>query len=177
MALSDRVVVMHGGKILQIGAPEEIYQRPVSRMVAAFFGSPNLLEAKVTSCQPEAGGRFDLTVDGKGWQGHARAGEKFEVGAPVLVLVRPENIQIGTQAAIDGAQMSWSGKVVNAIFRGPRTSIAIDTGGPRLNVEAPALLRARVGDEVKIAVPVGGATSVMTRGSYSTAVIPDGANA
>jgi len=160
MALSDRVVVMHGGKILQIGAPEEIYQRPVSRTVAAFFGSPNLLDAKVTSCEPEANGRFRLKVDGKGWQGHARAGEKFAVGAPVLVLVRPENIQIGTQASINGAQMAWSGKIVHSIFRGPRTSVAIETGGPRLNVEAPALLGARVGDEVRIAVPPGGAWAI-----------------
>ena len=36
--------------ILQIGAPEEIYQRPNSRAVAAFFGSPNLLDAKVAAC-------------------------------------------------------------------------------------------------------------------------------
>src|SRR6476659_1894149 len=106
MALSDRVVVMQSGKILQIGAPEEIYQRPASRAVAAFFGSPNLLDARVTGCAAAANGRFDLTVEGKGWQGHARAGEKFDVGAPVLVLVRPENIQIGTQASINGAQMA-----------------------------------------------------------------------
>jgi iron(III) transport system ATP-binding protein len=160
MALSDRVVVMQAGKILQIGAPEEIYQRPASRAVAAFFGSPNLLDARVTGCAAAANGRFDLTVEGKGWQGHARAGEKFDVGAPVLVLVRPENIQIGTQASINGAQMAWSGKIVHSIFRGPRTSVAIETGGPRLNVEAPALLGARVGDEVRVAVPQGGAWAI-----------------
>ena len=51
MALSDRVVVMEAGKILQVGTPEEIYQRPTSRSVAAFFGSPNLLEAKVVDCR------------------------------------------------------------------------------------------------------------------------------
>jgi len=160
MALSDRVIVMQGGRILQIGAPEEIYQRPASRAVAAFFGSPNLLDARVTGCESEADGRFHLTVEGKGWQGHARAGERFEVGAPVLVLVRPENIQIGTQAAINGAQMAWSGRIATAIFRGPRTSVAIDTGGPRLNVEAPALLNARVGDEVRVAVLPGGAWAI-----------------
>ena len=45
MALSDRVVVMQAGRVLQIGAPEEIYQRPLSQAVASFFGSPNLLPA------------------------------------------------------------------------------------------------------------------------------------
>src|SRR6476661_2465714 len=51
MALSDRVVLMRSGKILQVGPPEEIYQRPASRAVAAFFGSPNLLSAHVTACE------------------------------------------------------------------------------------------------------------------------------
>jgi iron(III) transport system ATP-binding protein len=50
MALSDRVVVMQAGRVLQIGAPEEIYQRPASRDVASFFGSPNLLPATVVNC-------------------------------------------------------------------------------------------------------------------------------
>jgi len=158
MALSDRVVVMQGGNILQVGSPEEIYQRPASRAVAAFFGSPNLLDAKVTACAPDAGGRFNLSVAGNGWQGHARAGEAFEVGAPVLVLVRPENMRIGEAA--NGATMGWSGKIVHSIFRGPRNSIMVETGGPRLNVEAPALLGARVGDEVRIAVPPGGAWAI-----------------
>src|SRR5262249_29705621 len=110
MALSDRVVVMQGGHILQIGAPEEIYQRPNSRAVAAFFGSPNLLDAKVAACVPMSDGRFDLTVTGNGWQGHARAGQKLEAGQSVTVLVRPESIRVDG-AADSNAQMAWSGKI------------------------------------------------------------------
>src|ERR1700755_298925 len=49
MALSDRVVVMDKGRALQVGAPEEVYRRPASRTVAAFFGTPNFIEAKVTA--------------------------------------------------------------------------------------------------------------------------------
>ncbi len=41
MALSDRVVLMRSGKILQVGPPQDIYQRPNSEVVAAFFGAPN----------------------------------------------------------------------------------------------------------------------------------------
>src|SRR3954470_12462348 len=93
MALSDRVVVMQGGKILQIGAPEDIYQRPVSRAVAAFFGSPNLLDAKVTGCDANGDGTFNVAVSGQGWQGHAHANAKFESGEHAVVLVRPENLR------------------------------------------------------------------------------------
>ena len=69
MALSDRVVVMQGGHILQIGAPEEIYQRPNSRAVAAFFGSPNLLDAKVTGCDADSGRHVQCRRRGPGLAG------------------------------------------------------------------------------------------------------------
>ena len=51
MALSDRVVVMDKGRALQVGAPEAVYRRPASRAVAAFFGTPNFIEATVTACR------------------------------------------------------------------------------------------------------------------------------
>src|ERR1700752_2666405 len=50
MALSDRVVVMDRGCIQQKGGPEEIYRFPANRRVAAFFGTPNLLDAQVEAC-------------------------------------------------------------------------------------------------------------------------------
>ena len=164
MALSDRVVVMQGGHILQIGAPEEIYQRPNSRAVAAFFGSPNLLDARVTGCDANADGTFNIAVAGQGWQGHARANAKFESGEQAVVLVRPENLRFANGAAAIGSDMSWSGKVVESIFRGPRTSITVETGGPRLHIEAQALAGLRVGDDVHIAVPHAGAWAIRPEG-------------
>ena len=43
--MSDRIAVMRGGRILQIGTPEEIYDRPAARFVADFIGETNLLDA------------------------------------------------------------------------------------------------------------------------------------
>ena len=60
--------------------------------------------------------------------------------------------------------MSWSGKVVESIFRGPRTSITVETGGPRLHIEAQALAGLRVGDDVHIAVSAGGAWAIGPEG-------------
>src|SRR5215475_12435580 len=65
MALSDRVVVMQEGRILQIGVPEDIYRRPRSEAVAAFFGSPNLLQGKVAQCRSDGNGAFLLRVTGQ----------------------------------------------------------------------------------------------------------------
>ena len=134
---------MQNGRVLQIGTPEEIYQRPISRAVAAFFGSPNLLDAKVTGCARGEDNKFELTVAGINWTGHCLAGEPFATGEPVLVLVRPENMRVDADAG-NGAPMTWSGRITDAIFRGPRRSMVVETDGLRFNVEAAATPRERV---------------------------------
>ena len=164
MALSDRVVVMQAGHILQVGAPEEIYQRPASRAVAAFFGAPNLLDAKVTGCESGADKMFALSVAGTGWAGHCFAAEPYATGEPVLVLVRPENLRIADEGA-DASPMAWSGRIASSIFRGPRQSMVVDTEGLRLNVEAPPLLGARIGDAVRLHVPPAGAWAIRPDGA------------
>jgi iron(III) transport system ATP-binding protein len=166
MALSDRVVVMQAGQILQVGAPEEIYQRPANRVVAAFFGSPNLLDAKVIGCEQSADRTFALSVAGASWAGHCLAAEPYGTGEPVLVLVRPENLRIATDG-VEASPMAWSGRIASSIFRGPRQSIVVDTAGLRLNVEAPALLGARVGDAVRLHVPPAGAWAIRPDGTRS----------
>jgi iron(III) transport system ATP-binding protein len=94
MALSDRVVVMQRGRILQIGAPETVYRRPASREVATFFGTPNLIEASVTACRTADDGEYLLTVEGANWNGICRAGRAFHSGDAVLVMVRPEDVAL-----------------------------------------------------------------------------------
>src|ERR1043165_7844093 len=54
LAIADRIAVMEKGRILQIGAPAEIYRRPRSRAVATFVGETNLLEARVVAADAAA---------------------------------------------------------------------------------------------------------------------------
>jgi iron(III) transport system ATP-binding protein len=151
MALSDRVVVMEGGKILQVGSPEEIYQRPGSRSVAAFFGSPNLLDAEVTASQPADAGFFRVDVAGRDWRGQCRAASRLSPGTRVDVLVRPESIMLGAQAdAANGDGIHWNGRVKEMVFRGSRRSIAVETGAQVLRVEAPSQVPVAVGDNVTL---------------------------
>jgi iron(III) transport system ATP-binding protein len=156
MALSDRIVVMHAGKILQSGAPEEIYRQPVRREVAAFFGSPNLLKASVVNATPESGGTYRIAVRGEGWEGTCRAAEAFASGVTVLVMIRPEDVRIiAPNAAAVDQQVVWRGKVIDTIFRGPRRSIAIDVDGQRFNVESPSLQTVKPGEHVTVAALAG----------------------
>jgi iron(III) transport system ATP-binding protein len=72
LAISDRVIVMNGGGIEQIGSPEDIYNRPVSRFVADFVGSANMIEGHVTSVNADGSLVFQTTA---GSLIHAAAGK------------------------------------------------------------------------------------------------------
>jgi iron(III) transport system ATP-binding protein len=153
MALSDRVVVMQRGRILQVGTPETVYRRPASREVAAFFGTPNLIEATVTACRPVGNGDYRLTIDGAGGQGDCRAGRAFRQGEIVLVMVRPEDVTLGAaNAPAATGQLAWQGKVVDGVYRGPRRSLTVETAGPRFTVESPATRAMAMGEAVTLLI-------------------------
>ena len=152
MALSDRVVVMQKGRILQIGPPEVVYRRPASRDVAAFFATPNLIEAKVTVCRP-VDGAYVLSIECSSGHGDCHADQAFGVGESVLVMVRPEDVTLAANgAAASSGQLAWTGKVVDGTFRGPRRSLTVETAGLRFNVECPATRAAAVGEAVTLLV-------------------------
>jgi iron(III) transport system ATP-binding protein len=151
MTLSDRIVVMQMGRILQIGAPEEIYRRPQSRAVATFFGSPNLLPATVSGCARLDDGDFELSVEGEGWSGLCRAGEAFAVGTSVVVVVRPENVSVGVpDTATTGAGTRLAGRVTEAVFHGARRSVTVEVNGRPFLAEMPA--NAVIGEEALLAI-------------------------
>jgi iron(III) transport system ATP-binding protein len=152
MALSDRVVVMQKGRILQVGAPEIVYRRPASREVASFFGTPNLIEAAVTESRPTANGDHRLTIEGANGRGECSAGQAFQRGDAVLVMVRPEDIALAEPNTATNGQLAWSGKVVDGTFRGPRRSLSVEASGMRFNVECPATRAAAVGETVSLLV-------------------------
>jgi iron(III) transport system ATP-binding protein len=89
MAMSDRIVVMNNGQIEQIGTPEQIYRRPVSRFVADFVGQANFLD---TTIEAVNSGKVTATV----------LGQKVEVtlkdppaaNTPMLALLRPEALTL-----------------------------------------------------------------------------------
>jgi iron(III) transport system ATP-binding protein len=140
MTLSDRVVVMQAGRILQIGTPEEIYQRPQSQAVATFFGSPNLMRATVTACSRLGEREFKLSVRANGWEGICRAGEVASTGADVMVMVRPENVHLAsTKAPGKGDAGGLAGRVVQSSFHGARRSVVVDVNGSLLKADVPAM--------------------------------------
>ena len=102
LVLSDRIAVMDGGAIRQIGAPDEIYDRPADDFVAQFIGESNLLVGEIAAPDRVVlDGGTSVTVRGLDG-GHGR----------VRLLVRPEKM------AIDSATNRFTGTIVEAVYLG-----------------------------------------------------------
>jgi spermidine/putrescine transport system ATP-binding protein len=90
LTMSDRIAVMHQGKVLQVGTPTEVYERPSCRFVADFIGESNFLEGVV---QEQQNGQATVLVDGT-LPVVAETERVLTVGTTVTLAIRPEKIQL-----------------------------------------------------------------------------------
>ena len=137
LAVSDEIVIMRDGRILQQGAPEDIYAHPDSSFVAGFIGLINRMDAEVVALEGDCyrlrlpNGQMLTAARGKGW---AKPGDRCNL------LIRPENIVFDAwnrdlhynclEARIE--QVSFTGSIVNYFFRleGMPESYRIQTTPP-----------------------------------------------
>jgi ABC-type Fe3+/spermidine/putrescine transport system ATPase subunit len=148
LALSDRLAVLHGGRVQQIGEPSDVYQHPVSRAVAEALGPANFLPVRVVEVRDlgvvvETDGGHHVPVAGLGSYGKGSRG---------LLVLRPELLTLSEAAEAHGPGLP--GTVTLRVFEGSRHLYEIDIGGGQLvRVELPGSLGDRifrVGDRVRI---------------------------
>ena len=120
LSISDRVAVLYGGRIEQVGTPAEMYGSPATPFVAEFIGTMNRLESTVAADGfVEHGGRR-LRVD---------AARGLPRGERVLVLVRPETVEIAAADAGPEPESAIVGEVVSHIFLGSVTRVRVEDPG------------------------------------------------
>ena len=148
LTLADRIVVMRGGVIQQIGDPETIYDRPANIFVAGFLGSPpmNLVPAALTPVE----GRPGLLLDGQSISlaglPSARFAASWEPGRPVMLGVRPERIQL--KGGADDADVRWNALIDIQESLGSETLVWSRLAGTRIAVKSAARIRLQDGDVV-----------------------------
>ena len=121
LTMSDRIAVMSSGKILQVGSPRDIYDRPAERFVADFIGESNFLKADVVGV---SGGRATVKLS-SGTEIPASLPDGFSPSGKVTIVVRPEHAQLG--AASPSA--SLSGTVENIVYLGTDTHFHLRLAG------------------------------------------------
>ena len=117
LTMSDRLAVLHQGRLLQVGTPEEIYTAPASAFVANFIGVSNGLSGRVEGI---VGQHATVAVEGIGVI-HCPAVSGVAAGAPVLVTVRPERLHLSRDQAPEGYQNHFAVRIAKAIYAGNET--------------------------------------------------------
>jgi putative spermidine/putrescine transport system ATP-binding protein len=151
LAISDHVAVMSGGVIEQMGTPSEMYTAPATPFVAEFIGTMNRLEAKVLD-----GGTGDVDFSGRQLRVDAARGRR--VGERVLILIRPETLELeaSTNGNVTGDNM-LTGEVIAQTFLGPVTRLKV-SGGLIADMSTARAAALPVGARVNARVPAEGAS-------------------
>jgi spermidine/putrescine transport system ATP-binding protein len=123
MTMADRIAVMNGGRVLQVGTPHEIYEQPGNRFVADFIGETNFIAGVFSGGQGEQG--VVTLSDGRSIKAPL-GGSAPAPGSPVTVAIRPERIRLAQSAATAGS--SLTGTVSEVHYLGTDTRYHVDTG-------------------------------------------------
>lgn len=128
MTLSDRIAVMKDGKVLQIGSPDEVYKKPVSRFVSTFLGTTNLIEGLYRGQDGNT-----ANVETSGYMMKTGSGRvSYSKGDLVTVAVRPEALLISSDPA------GIPGTIVDVLFQGHRLIVIFKTSdGQELRAFSP----------------------------------------
>ena len=130
LTLSDRIGVMNGGRILQEGPPQDIYERPTTRFVADFIGQTNFLGGQV-----EAAGSPILVREGAtGTLLRCASAVAVRPGQRVSVAIRPERIH---PVAGERPANVLEGRVVAATYLGDAVQFQVRIGESELTVQRP----------------------------------------
>ena len=142
LALSNRIAVMQGGRIVQEGTAREIYQRPASHFVADFVGRANFVEAETIG----QGSNGSMTLRALGQIITARCPTGVGVGESVTLSIRPEVIDLHT--ADPGRANVVSGTVNRVEYLGDHVETLVSVADSIVVVRQGPLARPRAGDIV-----------------------------
>ncbi|AFI31429.1 ABC transporter ATP-binding protein [Borrelia crocidurae] len=135
LTMSDRIVVMNEGIILQIGTPEEIYNEPKTKFVASFIGESNIFEGTYEK-------EFVVKMFGKTFQCLDKG---FKNNESVDLVIRPEDVKI-----LPKGQGHLSGVITSAIFQGVHYEMTLEIQKSNWLVQSTKLTK--VGEEVDISL-------------------------
>jgi multiple sugar transport system ATP-binding protein len=154
MTMADRIVVMNGGRIEQVGSPIELYDKPTNSFVAGFLGSPAMSFIPATVAEAAAGAATARTGGGT----PIRLPVALQPGTAIVVGLRPEHIRI----APDAPDLHLAVDLVEPT--GSETHLHGTVEGERVVAVVPGRSAAKPGDRLGVAVD-SGALHVFDAGS------------
>jgi len=154
MVLADRIAIMNRGKIIQVGSPEEIYERPGDKFVASFIGIANFIEGVVGEVDEDRGRVVVVTKDHLILEAYSRSARK---GQRVSVMIRPEHVTLmKAQATGRSPQPNvLSGKVLKRAYLGDAIEYRVQVGENVLRVRTESREVYEIGEVVELRLDSG----------------------
>ena len=148
LALSHEIAVMNEGRIVQIGSPRDIYERPKTRFVADFIGSSNFIDGRIVG-RDQASGR--LTADTALGPLRISGDATLQAGDPVAVSIRPEDVEVVDAEPSGGDPFNVIGGLVDQkVFLGEFVDFKIKVGEVMLQARVHPSVRTPVGDQAYV---------------------------
>jgi iron(III) transport system ATP-binding protein len=149
LALSHEIAVMNEGRIVQIGSPRDIYDRPRSKFVADFIGTTNFLEGKVK-------GRDEAT---QRWRIETASGDILvnrdaclEAGGGASISIRPEDVQLSEKPFSGDGSNTFNGTADTTVFLGDFVDVQVKVGNTVLQSRTHPSLRAGDGAALHVRI-------------------------
>ena len=148
LALSHEIAVMNEGKVIQIGPPRAIYERPRTKFVADFIGMSNFLDGHVTGFDEKSACWRTKTAIGELL---VQSDVKLTPGAPVAISIRPEDVELTEEAAPEGGDLNLCHGIVDQkVFLGDFIDFQVKVGDFMLLSRAHPSLRTPIGDPINV---------------------------
>lgn len=125
LSMSDRILVMQGGRVVQEGSPRDIYESPANLFVARFIGEINILDGELLAPAEQG---WHARVEGRDCLVHSR--HAFSPGDRVCVLLRPEDVRMSACRPGDNGS-GITGQVVDRQYKGATLDSRIRLDGGR----------------------------------------------
>ncbi len=133
LTMSDRIAVMNGGRVEQIGTPQEIYDRPATPFVARFIGDTNLLQGRIVTA---GGRRARISLDDVEGSVEGEFGsDALQAGDRVALAIRPENVRISLGESADAG---LHGRLEEAIYAGAHVRCRLRVNATEIIANVPA---------------------------------------
>jgi len=148
LSMSDRLLVMRDGNVLQIGTPEEVYRHPADRFVAEFVGRCNLVRGRVAAAN---GASVVVAVDESNHRLTLPCASPPAVDSPITVAFRPEAVAVAPpDATSPNGLNTWDATVRTVEFLGDHYQYELSAGSVGLLVQSAQRIG---GERVKLHIP------------------------
>ena len=151
MVISDRIAVMEAGNVVQIGSPEEIYQKPANRFVADFIGTTNFIPGEVLEVDRGAGAVYVRAEFKEKILCRTNSLEGMTPGQAVYVSIRPEDVEVLAEPAPARGNV-FKGTIAHKAYLGNFLYFFVNVNNTMIRVQVPHHLPQEEGQELMLSL-------------------------